>query len=135
MVLEAKFPSHGVLALSGTAALVLGLMTLVAGPIPEMRVQWATALSAGLAFGLITTFLVRIAWRARRNKIMIGPEALVGAVGVVQQALAPQGQVLVHGELWLAESTTPIPAGETVKVRAVDGLKLLVDPVQQHVSA
>lgn len=135
MVLEAKFPSHGVLALSGTAALVLGLMTLVAGPIPEMRVQWATALSAGLAFGLITTFLVRIAWRARRNKIMIGPEALIGAVGVVQQALAPQGQVLVHGELWLAESTTPIPAGETVKVRAVDGLKLLVDPVQQHVSA
>jgi len=135
MVLEAKFPSHGVLALSGTAALVLGLMTLVAGPIPEMRVQWATALSAGLAFGLITTFLVRIAWRARRNKIMIGPEALVGAVGVVQQALAPQGQVLVHGELWLAESTTLIPAGETVKVRAVDGLKLLVDPVQQHVSA
>ncbi|HET7347832.1 MAG TPA: nodulation protein NfeD [Acidobacteriaceae bacterium] len=135
MVLEAKFPSHGVLALSGTAALVLGLMTLVAGPIPEMRVQWATALSAGLAFGLITTFLVRIAWRARRNKIMIGPEALVGAVGVSQQALAPQGQVLVHGELWLAESTTPIPAGETVKVRAVDGLKLLVDPVQQHVSA
>ena len=135
MVLEAKFPSHGVLALSGTAALVLGLMTLVAGPIPEMRVQWATALSAGLAFGLTTTFLVRIAWRARRNKIMIGPEALVGAVGVSQQALAPQGQVLVHGELWLAESTTPIPAGETVKVRAVDGLKLLVDPVQQHVSA
>jgi len=43
--------------------------------------------------------------------------------------------VLVHGELWLAESTTPIRAGETVKVRAVDGLKLLVDPVQQHVSA
>ncbi|HKO14443.1 MAG TPA: nodulation protein NfeD [Acidobacteriaceae bacterium] len=135
MVLEAKFPSHGVLALSGTAALVLGLMTLVAGPIPEMRVQWATALSAGLAFGLITTFLVRIAWRARRNKVMIGPEALIGAVGVVQQALAPQGQVLVHGELWLAESTMPIRTGETVKVRAVDGLKLLVDPVQQHVSA
>lgn len=135
MALEAKFPSHGVLALSGTAALILGLMTLVAGPVPEMRVQWATALSAGLAFGLITTFLVRIAWRARRNKVMIGPEALIGAVGVAQQALTPQGQILVHGELWQAQSTTPIPAGERVKVRGVDGLTLLVDPVQQHVSA
>lgn len=135
MALEAKFPSHGVLALSGTAALILGLMTLVAGPIPEMRVQWATALSAGLTFGLITTFLVSIAWRARRNKVMIGPEALVGAVGVAQQPLAPAGQILVHGELWQAESTTPIAAGERVKVRAVEGLKLLVDPVQERVSA
>jgi membrane-bound serine protease (ClpP class) len=116
MVLEAKFPSHGVLALCGTAALILG-----------MRVQMATAISAGLAFGLISTFLVRIAWRARRNKVMIGPEALVGAVGVAQQALEPQGQVLVHGELWQAEAATPVPEGGRVRVRAVDGLKLLVD--------
>lgn len=128
MVLEAKFPSHGVLALGGTAALILGLLTLVAGPIPEMRVQLATAVAAGLAFGGITSMLVWLAARARRNKVMIGPEALVGAIGVTQQALQPQGQVLVHGELWLAESANPIAPGTRVRVRAVDGLKLLVDP-------
>ena len=81
MVLEAKFPSHGILAAAGTVALILGTLTLVAGPIPEMRVQLATAIATGLAFGLITTFLVRIAWRARQNKVMIGPDALVGSVG------------------------------------------------------
>jgi len=135
MVLEAKFPSHGVLALTGTAALVLGLLTLVAGPIPEMRVQLWTALAAGLAFGGITAFLVRLAWRARRNKQMVGPDALVGAMGVAQQALAPEGQILVHGELWLAESPLPVAAGETVRVRAVSGLKLLVETVREHVSA
>ena len=128
MMLEAKFPSHGVLALGGTAALILGLLTLVAGPIPEMRVQLATAVAAGVAFGGITTMLVWLAARARRNKVMIGPEALVGAVGVAQQALTPQGQVLVHGELWLAESANPVAPGASVRVRAVDGLKLLVDP-------
>jgi membrane-bound serine protease (ClpP class) len=128
MVLEAKFPSHGVLALGGTAALILGLLTLVAGPIPEMRVQLATAVAAGVAFGGITSTLVWLAARARRNKVMIGPEALVGAVGVAQQALTPQGQVLVHGELWLAESANPVAPGTSVRVRAVDGLKLLVDP-------
>jgi membrane-bound serine protease (ClpP class) len=133
MVLEAKFPSHGVLALAGTAALVLGTLTLVAGPIPQMRVQLATAIATGLAFGAITTFLVRIAWRAQRNKVMIGPEALVGAVGVAQQTIAPQGQVLVHGELWMAESDTPIASGESVRVRAVEGLKLLVEKVRQSV--
>jgi membrane-bound serine protease (ClpP class) len=135
MVLEAKFPSHGILAATGTVALVLGTLTLVAGPIPEMRVQMATAVATGLAFGLITTFLVRIAWRARQNKVMIGPEALVGAMGVTQEQLAPRGQILVHGELWLAESESPIAPGESVRVRAVNGLKLLVEPVQERVPA
>jgi len=135
MVLEAKFPSHGILAATGTIALVLGLLTLVAGPIPELRVQMATAIATGLAFGLITTFLVRIAWRARQNKVQIGPEALVGAVGVAQQQLTPRGQILVHGELWLAESDAPVGAGENVRVRAVSGLKLLVEPVRESVSA
>jgi membrane-bound serine protease (ClpP class) len=134
MVLEAKFPSHGVLALGGTAALILGMLTLVAGPIPQMRVQLTTAVAAGLAFGLITTVLVRLAWRARRNKLLSGPEALVGAVGVAQEAIAPQGQILVHGELWLANSPSAVPAGETVRVRAVEGLTLLVEPVHERIS-
>src|SRR6202012_4932606 len=93
MVLEAKVPSHGILATAGTVALILGTLRLVAGTIPEMRVQLATAIATGLAFGLITTFLVRIAWRARQNKVMIGPDALVGAIGVAQEALAPRGQI------------------------------------------
>ncbi|MFP5229608.1 MAG: NfeD family protein [Acidobacteriota bacterium] len=136
MVLEAKFPSHGILAATGTVALILGTLTLVAGPIPEMRVQLATAIATGLGFGLITTFLVRIAWRARQNKVMIGPEALVGAVGVAQEPLAPRGQILVHGELWLAESPEgPVSPGESVRVRGVEGLKLVVEKVPQSVSA
>ena len=135
MVLEAKFPSHGILAAAGTVALVLGTLTLVAGPIPEMRVQMATAIATGLAFGLITTFLVRIALIARHNKVVIGPEAMVGAVGVAQEQLAPRGQILVHGELWPAESEATVAPGESVRVRAVDGLKLLVERVRETVSA
>lgn len=135
MVLEAKFPSHGVLALVGTVVMVLGLLTLVAGPIPEMRVQLATALSAGVAFGGITSFLVWKAALARRNKVMIGPEALVGALGVAQQALEPKGQILVHGEIWLAKSAAPVTAGQPVRVRSVEGLTLLVEPVHEHIPA
>ena len=116
-------------------ALVLGMLTLVAGPIPQMRVQLWTALAAGGAFGLITAVLVRLAVQARRNKGLIGPEALLGAVGVAQQPIAPQGQILVHGELWLAESPSPVAAGEPVRVRAVEGLTLLVEPVHERVSA
>jgi membrane-bound serine protease (ClpP class) len=135
MLLEAKFPSHGVLAMVGTLALVLGLMTLVAGPIPQMRVQFATAVAAGVGFGAITSILIWLAARARRNKVTTGPEALVGAVGIAQQTLAPKGQILVHGEIWLAESPAPVTEGQPVRVRAVEGLTLLVEPVHERVSA
>jgi membrane-bound serine protease (ClpP class) len=66
---------------------------------------------------------------------MVGPEALVGAVGIAQQELVPQGQILVHGELWVALADAPVAAGERVRVRGVEGLKLLVERVRQSVSA
>jgi membrane-bound serine protease (ClpP class) len=43
--------------------------------------------------------------------------------------LGPSGKVFVHGELWDAVSTIPVPAGEQIVVRQVDGLTLRVDPV------
>ena len=59
------------------------MMTLVAGPVPEMRVHAGTAIAAGVAFGLITVFLLRLAIKARRNKSMVGIDALLGQIAVV----------------------------------------------------
>jgi membrane-bound serine protease (ClpP class) len=120
-----------VLATVGIIALIFGTLTLVAGPIPELRVQIGTAIACGLAFGLITTFLVRIAVRARRNKVITGPEALVGTIGLAQEALVPRGQIMIHGELWFAESPTPVQPGDHVRVCAVRGLTLLVERVPE----
>jgi membrane-bound serine protease (ClpP class) len=135
LLLEAHFPSHGLLASAGTICLVFGLLTLVDGPIPELRVHTGTAVAAGIAFGLITLFLIRIAIRARRSKSLMGVDALVGLTAVAQQPLSPNGQVLVHGELWQAESNIPVSVGEEVKVRAVRNLTLLVDRIPPGTSA
>lgn len=124
--LEAHFPSHGILAAAGTILLVIGLLTLVNGPIPQLRVQFATAAAVGIGFGVITSILVRTAWKAHRNKAIIGPDAMIGAIGVAQEDLAPRGQILVRGELWFAESPQPVTAGAHVKVTGVRGLTLLV---------
>jgi len=129
MVLEAKFPSHGVLAAAGVVALIFGTLTLVEGPIPQLRVHVATAVACGLAFGGITAFLARLAVRAQRNKAVTGPEALLGVIGFAQQPITPRGQVLIRGELWQAESDQPIAPGDAVRVRAVRGLTLLVERV------
>jgi membrane-bound serine protease (ClpP class) len=127
--LEAKFASHGVLAIGGIVTMVLGALLLVDGPIPEMRVHLLTALTVSIPLALITVFLMSIALKARANKIVTGSQGLVGEVGVAQTPLSPQGKVFIHGEVWDAVSSTNIPAGQTVVVRQVDGLKIQVDPV------
>jgi membrane-bound serine protease (ClpP class) len=129
LILEAKFASHGVLAAAGIVSLVVGALTLVDAPIPELRVHLATALATGLAFGLITLFLLRLALKARRSKTRMGGDAMIGQLAVVTQRLAPSGQVMVNGELWQAESATPAASGERVRVLGLRDLTLLVERV------
>jgi membrane-bound serine protease (ClpP class) len=127
LILEAKFGGHGILAVAGIVALIFGSLTLVDAPIPELRVHWATALSTGLTFGLITAVLLRLAVKAKRSKVRLGGEAMIGLIGVVMQPLTPEGQVLVNGEIWQAESATPVDKGEKVRVQGLRDLTLLVD--------
>jgi membrane-bound serine protease (ClpP class) len=126
---EAKFASHGVLTTGGIVLLTLGGLFLVDAPIPEMRVHLVTALAVSIPLGLITAFLMSIAVRARRNKVVTGEQGLIGEIGIAQSLLAPSGKVFVHGELWDAVSAVPIASGEQIVVRQVDGLTLRVDPV------
>jgi membrane-bound serine protease (ClpP class) len=126
---EAKFVSHGVLTAGGIVLLTLGGLLLVDAPIPEMRVHLATALAVSVPLGIITAFLMSIALKARRNKVVTGEQGLVGETGVAQTALSPQGKVFVHGELWDAVAPSPAPIGQLVVVRRIDGLTLQVEPL------
>lgn len=130
MVLETKFASHGILALAGTISLVFGLATLINSPVPEMQVHTGTALGAGIGFGAISFGLAWIALRARRGKVLTGPQAMLGAIAVAQTPLTPNGQVEIRGELWQASlrGQPSLPAGSSVLVRSVDGLTLIVEP-------
>jgi len=126
--LEAKFQSHGALGVGGVVMMILGMLLLVDGPIPEMRVKLITALAVSIPLGLITVFLMTIAIKARRNKITTGQEGLIGEIGVVEAPLTPAGKVFVHGELWDAVAPTAVDAGSNVVVRKVQDLKLYVEP-------
>jgi membrane-bound serine protease (ClpP class) len=126
---EAKFASHGVLTVGGITLLTLGGLLLVDSPIPEMRVHLLTALAVSIPLGLITAFLMSIALKARRNKLVSGSQGLIGETGIAQTALCPHGKIFVHGEIWDAVSSLPVPIGQSVVVRRVDGLLLQVEPV------
>jgi membrane-bound serine protease (ClpP class) len=126
---EAKFASHGVLTVGGIALLTLGGLLLVDSPIPEMRVHLLTALAVSIPLGAITAFLMSIALKARRNKMVSGAQGLVGETGIAQTTLSPRGKIFVHGELWDAISSGDVAAGQSVVVRRVDGLLLRVEPL------
>jgi membrane-bound serine protease (ClpP class) len=126
---EAKFASHGVLTVGGIALLTLGGLLLVDAPIPQMRVHLVTALAVSIPLGAITAFLMSIALRARRNKLVSGSQGMIGEVGVAKTALSPHGKVFVHGEIWDAVSACEVDPGQSVVVRRVDGLVLQVEPL------
>jgi membrane-bound serine protease (ClpP class) len=128
-VLEAKFTAHGVLALFGAIAMVLGAVMLVNGPIPEMRIHWGTAIGLALPFSLITVFLLSLAARARRNKVVTGAEGMIGETGSAVTALAPEGKVFVRGEYWDAVASEPVVTGAPVRVTGIHNLKLTVESI------
>ena len=69
--------------------------------------------------------------RSQRARAALGPQAMVGTVGIARHRLAPEGTVLVRGEYWTAESEDVVDAGERVEVTGVEGLRLHVRRARQ----
>src|SRR6267142_1390875 len=65
-ILEAKYTSHGVLAIGGIVAMLLGALMLVRSPLTHAGVSLGVATGVTLPFALITIFLMRLVlgWRA-----------------------------------------------------------------------
>ena len=127
--LEAKFTSYGILGIGGVVCLVFGALLLVDGPIPEMRVHLVTALIVSVPIGVIAIFLMTLVLRAHKEPVVTGTEAMIGEVGVTRTLVETDGKVFVRGELWNAKAQSPIAEGSKVRVRAVEGLRLTVEPV------
>jgi membrane-bound serine protease (ClpP class) len=52
---------------------------------------------------------------------------MVGAKATAMEALAPQGHVLVEGEIWEAEASAPVAAGTALRVVGHEHLLLRVE--------
>jgi membrane-bound serine protease (ClpP class) len=131
LVLEAKFGGHGALAIAGIVCLTFGMLTLVAAPVPEMAISPLIAIGVSAGFGVITIFLLRLAIRARRMKSRLGVDALVGSAAKAMEPLAPEGHVLVEGEIWRAVANEPVAAGAPLRVVGHEQYLLHVEPAEQ----
>lgn len=132
-VLEAKFPTHGVLGVGGAMAMLLGALMLIRSPITPGGVHLSTALAVTIPVALIVIFLMRLVLRSFRWKQSTGSEQLVGSEGELVEpveSVGAKGMVLIHGELWRAASRESLPKGTRVRVSRVDGLTLTVEPAR-----
>jgi membrane-bound serine protease (ClpP class) len=139
-ILEAKFPTHGVLGVGGVISMVVGALMLIRSPMTGMGVSLSTALGVAIPFAIIIVILMRLVLRSFRWKQSTGKEELVGEEGEVTVAVDSPGgfgMVFVHGELWRAAITggQSIPKGAKVRVKKVEGLTLEVEPVKGPPSA
>lgn len=128
---EAKFTSYGILGAGGVICMILGALMLVDGPIPEMRVKLLTALVVSVPIGIIAVFLMTLVLRAHKNPVASGVEAMVGEIGIARTPVGPDGKVFVHGELWNASAKGEIAAGSRVRIKSVEGLRVIVERAEQ----
>ncbi|HKY13484.1 MAG TPA: NfeD family protein [Microthrixaceae bacterium] len=82
----------------------------------------------GMAIAMVSGMPAMV--RSRFGTPTIGRDWMVGEMGAAVSAVAPDGTVEVQGAMWRARTNraTPIGEGDTVRVVAIDGLTLEVEP-------
>lgn len=141
-VVEAKYTSHGVLAIGGIVSMLLGALMLVRSPLTHAGVSLGVALGVTLPFALIVIFLMRLVLKSRSWKPSVGREQFVGATAEVTSPLIKavdgelfEGMVRLNGALWRAVGRESISAGTHVRVVSFEGLTLHVVPSEHSALA
>ncbi len=129
-VLEVKLTAHGLLAISGGVAVVLGAVLLFHQSDFAPRGELVFVAGAGVAAALVMAGLSFAALAAQRRPIQTGDHVLLGQVIPVRAEIDGLGKVFVDGAIWTARSRSRVPEGALVRVVGVDGLVLDVDLVR-----
>jgi membrane-bound serine protease (ClpP class) len=134
-IIDLNAVTHGVLTTGGIVAMTLGGLLLINTGFLSESVSLPLLALTVLVIGATFFFILRKVIDARRRPYAAGEEAMVGSAGTVREPLNPGGLVFVDGALWQATATDgPLAAGTPVRVVAVDGLRLRVEPLREQPS-
>jgi len=133
MVGEAFEPSFGILGIGGVIAFVFGSIILIDTEAPGFGIDISVILTFAVLSALIFIFVIGMAMKARRKKVVSGLEELLGGEATVINDFDQQGMVSIHSEHWQARSNTPLNSGQLVKVTGIKGLTLEVEPVETSI--
>lgn len=128
MIGEIFVPSFGALGIGGVVAFVVGSVILMDTDVPGFGVPLALIGSIALLGGSAVMAIIWFAVRARNRPVVSGREDMVGAAAVALGNFSGTGQVRVHGERWNAHANVPVNQGQALRVKAMHGLTLEVEP-------
>jgi membrane-bound serine protease (ClpP class) len=113
-----------------TFCFVLGSIVLYDG----LSLSWITLLVAVVGIGLAMVGGMPAMVRTRFSTPTIGREWMIGETGTATTAVSPDGVVTVRDAPWRAHTSrvTPIEEGDAIRVVAIDGLLLQVEPADQE---
>ncbi|HET8551087.1 MAG TPA: nodulation protein NfeD [Gammaproteobacteria bacterium] len=131
MAAEAFVTSFGSLGVGGVAAFVIGSVLLMNTHAPGFTIRLSVIVGVAAAVSICLLLLITFAVRAHRRKVVTGAEEMIGAIALPVKAFSGTGQVRVHGEIWRARSTSRVGKDQQVKVVAMNGLTLDVEPVDE----
>ena len=114
----------------GLVAFVTGSVVLFDGGI---RLGWLPLVAGTVGVLLLVLGGLPATVRSRFSTPTIGRESMVGEVGEAVADVQPDGVVRVRGALWPAHTSrmTPATAGQAVRVVAIDGPRLQIEPVAE----
>ena len=130
---EAHLPTGGFLGVLGVAALIGGGLLIFNTDSDQIEVSPALVIGVAGVLGLGTVFVGGKAVRAGHRPVTTGQDELLGSIATVRTKLDPVGQVFVEGALWKARvepAAAPVEAGYRVRVEEIDGLTLVVEPLE-----
>jgi membrane-bound serine protease (ClpP class) len=125
-IAEVNVPSFGLLSVGGAISIFLGSIMLIDSDDPTMQISNTVLIPTLLFSVVLAAGSIYLAGRSYKKRPVSGAEGLIGQSGVVKTELNPDGKVLLHGEIWNAQSSGKIDVGEKVVVKSIEGLKVIV---------
>jgi len=126
LVVEAMMPSFGIIGIGGVVAFVIGSIFLLNTDFEPFRIALPLIAAVTLVSVLFLSVVLGLIWRGRRQPVVSGTEAIVGAEVTAMEDFEGRGLVLMDGESWEAQSDDRLERGQTALVLAVEGLVLRV---------
>ena len=131
-IAEIKIMSHGMLAVGGVISLALGSFFLFDTPEPALRISLQVLIPAVLVASAFFIVIIWLAVKAQLRKHYSGKESMIEGQGEAATAIDGEGKVFFQGEYWTAGSDQFIPQGAKVRIKKVDGLKLMVEEIKER---
>lgn len=129
MLAEAFAPSFGVLGVGGIIAFVVGGMFLFDNDIPGLTLPLPFLIAMALLSAALLLTIGTFAARAYKRRVVSGREEMLGITGTVTTIDASGNYASIHGERWRITASTALAIGDPVRVTAMDGLTLAVEPI------